>query len=226
MGLTIHYSGSIADKRKLPQLIEEVEEIARFQGWKYNVYEREFPDKLNLTGQKQEQHDGKLYGIDFTPEGSESVSICFLSNGRMSSIMQLACWGEFKGEKPLVLYHAELDEDGEVEIESEVIQHTAEDFKRYLYMCSAKTQYAGPDTHELIIGVMRYLAKTYLADFKLTDESELWETEDRALMHRNFERTGRMIDSFGESLNNENRLPGEDIESFIRRIMEEFRKKK
>jgi transposase len=46
MGLTIHYSGRIADKSKLPQLIEEVEEIVNEHGWKYTVYDREFPTHL------------------------------------------------------------------------------------------------------------------------------------------------------------------------------------
>ena len=90
MGVSIHYSGRITDKNKLPQLIDEVEEIASVHNWKYNIYEQKFP--VNETINLSDHHDGKLYGIDFTPEGSEPVSICFLSNGRMSSIMQLFCW--------------------------------------------------------------------------------------------------------------------------------------
>ena len=112
MGLTIHYSGRIADKNTLPQLMEEVEEIATVHGWKYSIYERVFPglssESATVSGaltNKNEVHDGKLYGIEFSPKGSEPVSICFLSNGRMSSIMQLACWGEFKEEKTVTTQH-------------------------------------------------------------------------------------------------------------------------
>ena len=43
MGLTIHYSGRITDKKKLPLLIEELEEISKVHGWKYHIYETEFP---------------------------------------------------------------------------------------------------------------------------------------------------------------------------------------
>ena len=49
MGLSIHYSGRIADKNTLPQLIEEVEEIATVHGWKYSIYEREFPVSESVT---------------------------------------------------------------------------------------------------------------------------------------------------------------------------------
>jgi hypothetical protein len=230
MGLSIHYSGRIADKSKLPQLIEEVEEIAIVHGWKYSIYEREFPN-IPIQGVtlnhflNEGSHDGKLYGIDFTPEGSEPVSICFLSNGRMSSVMQLACWGEFKEEKQIVLYNVTVDEQGEVEMHSEEVNQTAEDFSRYLYMCSSKTQYAGTQAHEMIIGVFRYVAKTYLIDFKLVDESEFWETGDKELLLQNFERYTGLINGFASALSDNKKYNDEDVESYLERIIREFRKR-
>ena len=73
--------------------------------------------------------------------------------------------------------------------------------------------------------MLRYVAKTYLTDFKLSDESQFWETGDRELMIRNFKRTGFLIDSFGATLNNESQFPDEDIESFIKRIANRIQKK-
>lgn len=230
MGLTIHYSGRIADKNKLPQLIEEVEEIATVHGWKYSIYEQGFP-RTPIHGVTSSRpvinnlHDGKLYGIEFTPEGSEPVSICFLSNGRMSGIMQLTCWGQFREEKKVVLYNATINEHNVVEIQQEEETLTADDYNRYLYMCSSKTQYAGPGTHVLIIGVFRYLAKTYLADFEMIDEAQFWETNDTELLENQFARTGFLIDSFGLLCNIEKHLPDEDIESYILRIIAKMRKK-
>ena len=89
MGLTIHYHGRIADKQKLPQLIEELEEISRVRGWEYHILERKFP----IGDYPDEEHDGNLYGILFNPPGSEPVSFTFLRNGRMCGPMQLNCWG-------------------------------------------------------------------------------------------------------------------------------------
>jgi len=248
MGLSIHYSGRIADKNTLPQLIEEVEEIATVHGWKCKIYEREFPIAVNqwvtpshplidspptsesatssgaLT-KKNEKQDGKLYGIEFTPEGSEPISLCFLSNGRMSGIMQLSSWGEFKGNKKLVLNNGKVNKQGEIEIHSKEVTITADDYARYLYMCSSKTQYAGPQAHEMIIGLFRYIEKTYLADFRMVDEAEFWETGDKELLETQFARNKLLIDSFGSIANVEKRFPEEDIESYILRIIAEMRKR-
>lgn len=227
MGISIHYSGRIADKRSLPKLIEEVREIAEVHHWKYKVYETEFPDSgVENKVSAGDKHDGLLYGIDFTPEGSEPVSVCFLSNGKMSSPIQLAAWGNFEAESILRVESEEWDENGLVSRGSEDVLLNKEKYSEYLCMCSVKTQYSGPDAHAMIIGVLRYISDIYLVGFALTDESKLWETGDNSLMRHNFEQNGRLIDSFGKSLNNEIRLPDEDVESFIRRIVEEFRKKK
>jgi hypothetical protein len=230
MGLTIHYSGRITDKSKLPQLIEEVEEIAIVHGWKYSIYEREFPCAPNLGVTpshpvNDSSHDGKLYGIDFTPEGSEPVSICFLSNGRMSAIMQLSCWGEFKEEKPLILYNANVTEQGEVKIHSEEKTLTVEDYNRYLYMCSSKTQYAGPQAHEMIVGVFRYIAKTFLADFNMVDEAKFWETGDNEVLIKSFEHLSGFLNSFASTLSENGRSENEDLDSYLRRVISDFRKK-
>ena len=192
MGLTIHYSGRIADKNTLPQLIEEVEEIDTVHGLKYSIYEREFPVSEALT----QSHNGKLYGIEFTPKGSEPVSLCFLSNGRMSGIMQLASWGEFKNNKKLVLNNGKVNKQGEIEIVSKELTLTAEDYARYLYMCSSKTQFAGPQAHEMIIAVFRYIEKTYLSEFCMVDEAEFWETGDKEVLLKNFEYNTALINGF------------------------------
>ena len=223
MGVSIHYSGRITDKNKLPQLIDEVEEIASVHNWKYNIYEQKFP--VNETINLSDHHDGKLYGIDFTPEGSEPVSICFLSNGRMSSIMQLFCRGEFKEEKTIVISSANVTDQGELEIQQKEETLTAADYNKYLCMCSTKTQYAGPEMHAMIIGVLRYVSKQYLSDFNLVDESQFWETNDKVLLKENFARNAAIIEGFGCVLTENQRLADEDWDSYIQRIIKVFRSK-
>ena len=231
MGISIHYSGRITDKRRLPQLIEEVQEIAAVHSWKSQIYERVFPtdseavasgDSLNIDS----THDGNLYGIDFTPEGSETVSVCFLSNGRMSSILQLACWGKFREEEHYTVVTEEWDTNGKTRSSTEELVLDQTEFNRMLYKCSTKTQFAGPDTHELIIGVLRYISNNFLSDFELNDEGEFWETDDSDLLQKNFIRNGFLIESFRAGLTNTPRLPGEDLDSFIRRIASQINKKR
>ncbi len=126
----------------------------------------------------------------------------------------------------MVLYNAEVSEDGKVEIRSEELKHTAEDYNRYLYMCSTKTQFAGPQAHEMIIGVVRYVSKTYMADFKMVDEAQFWETGDKEMLLKNFEYNTALINGFASTLTENTKLEDEGLDSYLERIIREFRKKK
>lgn len=222
MGISIHYSGRIANKHNLPLLIEEVQEIATVHGWKSKIYENEFPvstEGVTLSDTLNDaEHDGLLYGISFSPIDCEPVSLCFLSNGKMCTPMQLACWGSFKAENQITIKSEMLDADGNWISSSEDLNFDEAEYNRMLYMCSTKTQYAGPDAHELIVGVMRYISASYLSDFNLTDEAQFWETSNKQLLIDNFRRNGMLINSFSAGLQTAERLPNEDLESFIRRI--------
>ncbi|TVR79381.1 MAG: hypothetical protein EA412_06630 [Chitinophagaceae bacterium] len=95
MGLSIHYSGKFRKNASLPELIEEVREIAEVHKWPYAVYQTDFPE--NSTD--KEEHDDEVYGISFTPPECETIPIEFLSNGRMSNSANLMLWGKAK-QKP------------------------------------------------------------------------------------------------------------------------------
>jgi len=194
MGLTIHYHGRIADKQKLPQLIEELEEISKVHGWNYHILEREFP----IGDYPEDEHDGNLYGIVFNPPGSEPVSFTFLRNGRMCGPMQLNCWGESTNQKEL----------------------------GYLYMNSTKTQYAGSEIHKMVIGIFRYIVPRFLSDFEMMDEAEYWETKDDKLLAENFRINTELINGFADALSENSKHKGENIESFIERVIREFWEKK
>ena len=97
MGLSIHYSGRITDKQKLPLLIEELEEISKVHGWKYYIYENEFP----IGYYPDDKHDENLYGISMNPPECEPVAFSFASNGRLCGPMQFSCWAESTDESEL-----------------------------------------------------------------------------------------------------------------------------
>jgi len=63
MGLSIHYSGKIANPALLPALIEEIEDIAKVYKWEYTVNERQFPE--NTFGKLD--YNQNIYGISFSP---------------------------------------------------------------------------------------------------------------------------------------------------------------
>lgn len=204
MGLTIHYSGRITNKQKLLLLIEELEEISKVHGWDYHVFEREFPyqDSETFTLSESltkydEEHDGKLYGIGFVPDGCDPVSITFLSNGRISGPMQLQCWGDSTDEKE----------------------------REMLYGTFTKTQYADVEVHKMVIGVFRYLNNRFLTDLKIYDEGEYWETNDDKLLTENFARNTALISDFAGVLRENNRQESETVEEYLERVIREFRNK-
>ncbi|MDX9882081.1 MAG: hypothetical protein RBS73_08430 [Prolixibacteraceae bacterium] len=95
MGLSFHYSGSIAKPELLPKLIEEVLDIAKIYGWKNSIYETSFPNNC-LSGITE--YNDTIFGVSITPPACETIFFCFLSNGRMSSPAHLKFFGKSKDQ--------------------------------------------------------------------------------------------------------------------------------
>jgi hypothetical protein len=102
MGLSIFYSGSLADPAFLTDMISEVSDIAKTFSWRYEVFDSKFPDQgFDSIGFNPET----VYGLCVIPPESEPVWLCFLSNGRMSAPHLLQLWGsETDAERKEYLY--------------------------------------------------------------------------------------------------------------------------
>ena len=192
MGLSIHYSGRFNPAASLKAMIEEVKDIAAIYKWDYFVFDDEFSaGSLGKTTYSQ-----RIYGICFTPPECETVDLCFLSNGKMSSAVNLKFYGNPKNKE-----------------EAE-----------YLYMLFTKTQYAGIEIHKLIIHLLKYISKKYLLDFTLLDEGEYWETGDEKLLEENFKRYTSLINGFVSSVQNYPINPGESFEAYFERLLKQIQK--
>ncbi len=185
MGLSIHYNGQFKKGASLANMIEELEDISKIYNWKYHIFEKTFPESADSLN-----HDGKLYGMCFTPPESETVSISFLSNGRMSGPLNLQLYGDSKDK----------------------------DEQEYLFMLSVKTQFAGSEIHMLIIHLIKYLNTKYFSDFNLIDEGQYWETGDKELLRENFKNYTDLINGFSAALQGIPKGPDEDIESYLVRL--------
>jgi hypothetical protein len=192
MGLSIHYSGSFKADASLSEMIEEVKDIAEIYKWKYTIREEYFPNKSF----EKEGYDGKIYGISFTPPNSETITLTFLSNGRMCSGVRLEFFG-----------NSEKD-------------------KMYLYMLSSKTQYAGSTAHKIIIHLLKYLSAKYFSDFKLTDEGMYWETGDEKLLDETFKIYNDLVDGFVSSVEDFPIKESESFEEYFDRIIKMVNDKK
>lgn len=187
MGLSINYKGSFKNEALLKAMIEEVKDIAEIYEWKYTIENNHFPKKtFGKLG-----YDGKLYGISFTPPNSETISLTFLSNGKMCCGARLKFFGNSDNKND----------------------------KLYLSMLSSKTQYAGSTNHKIIIHLLKYLSQKYFQDFQLTDEGEYWETEDERLLEKNFKTYNDLVEGVAHSVKNYPIDTTESFTEYFNRIM-------
>jgi hypothetical protein len=187
MGLSLHYNGRFGNPELLQQMIEEVEDLATIYKWRYTVYHNEFP----AGSFKNKIHDNKVYGISFTPPDCETVSLCFLSNGRMSCSSLLQFYGD----------------------------STDKTSQQYLYMLSVKTQFAGWQTHLFIVGLLKYLSKKYFLEFNVNDEGHYWQTNDEEILKQTFSRYTKMLTSVSTAFETFPVKEGETMEKYIKRMM-------
>ncbi len=192
MGLTIHYNGIFKKKASFYAMIEEVKDISEIYNWQYTVYENQFP----AGSLEDSSYNDEIYGISFTPPNCETVSLCFLSNGRMSSPAHLKYFGNSTDDLE----------------------------KNYLYMLSTKTQFAGSDLHKLIVHLLKYISKKYLKEFNVTDEGKYWETGDEKLLEETFKRYNDLLDSVGLALDNIPLEANETFEEYFTRILKLIQK--
>ena len=195
MGLSIHYKGRFNKNSTLSDLITEVKEIVETFKWDYQIYLEKFPDKkIN-----NDSYNGKIYGISFTPPKCETISICFLSNYRMSSSIHLKLFGNTKNKSE----------------------------NKFLYMLSAKTQFAGITIHKAIIELFRHLLKkNYFSEFHLVDEGNYWETGDENLLKKKFKEYNTLIDDFSLAIETIPAKNGESFQKYFERIMEKINNRK
>lgn len=132
-----------------------------------------------------------IYGICFTPPKCETVSLGFLSNGVMVCPARIHFFGN-----------------------SEDITT-----RSYMYQISVKTQYAGVTIHALLINLFKYLNDKYFVDFKMSDESQYWETGDDYLLKEAFKKYDSLLDNLLLSLETFPMQKGENINSYFNRLM-------
>jgi len=185
MGLSFHYSGRFNPEKSLKEMVDEVTDICKTFQWKYHVFNTEFPDKKFQDGYTDE-----IFGIIFTPPECETAKLTFLSNGRMSSRLNLMHYGNSDNE----------------------------DYKKYLYMLSVKTQFAGIEIHALLIKIFRHISQKYLLDFYMSDEGYYWETDDLEKLQGQFNRYNTLLDNFCLGLETIPKKESENLEDYLTRV--------
>lgn len=191
MGLSFHYSGRFNPEKSLKEMVDEVTDICKTFQWEHHVLNTEFPVK-----DFYEDYTEDIYGIFFTPPECETVTLTFLSNGRMSCRTNLMHFGNSDNE----------------------------DYKKYLYMLSVKTQFAGVEIHALLIKMFRHISQKYLLDFYMSDEGYYWETDDLEKLQGQFNRYTTLLDNFCLGLETIPKNESENLEDYLIRLSEYINK--
>lgn len=164
----------------------------------YNWKYNLYENKFPHDDIEEDFYDDNIYGISFTPPECETINLCFLSNRRMSSLPNLKIFGNSKDET----------------------------YKKYLYMLSVKTQFAGSNIHKLIIHLLKYLKEKYFQEFKVVDEGQYWETGDEKLLEDNFRKYNEILDLVGSALENIPIQLTESFEEYFERILKIIHRKR
>ncbi len=187
MGLTIHYKGELKNASDLKSLIDTVKDVAKAEKWDYFVFEEKFEN--NFFSEIIDKDN--LFGIMISPPKCDPFCISFLSNGKMSGIIN---FNVMQKEK-------EINED-------------------LIYTVFSKTQYSGYENHKKLILLLDYVNKKYLVDFECIDDGYYWETRDEKLLKETFEKYTKLIDNFSSSLEMIPVNKDENIEDYLIRMAE------
>ncbi len=160
MGLTLHYFGKLTSYSRLPELIDEVADICESAGWEYRIIDTVLEgvpeDYLKLLDDDATAY--RAHGISFrVHEKAESTMLCFGPDGRTLS--------------PMALFRPDLTDWSD-----DMLAH-------YSF---TKTQLAGADGHVVLCRILKYLFGKYFAEVEVNDEGEYYNSEDRALLDRQF----------------------------------------
>ena len=168
MGVSIHYRGRVADTQNIKTICDELAAIADKMNWHYTRLDEDWTQSADAT-------------IEVTEQGSQITGHLPLKG----IVLTLNPKCETLG----VLF----DSNGNLCDPVSMVNIREETLKPEDYWISVKTQYASPETHIWVIGLLKYLKKLYLPDLEVQDEGVYWETG-------NFEILKEKMDFVGEKI--------------------------
>ncbi len=153
MGLTIHYRGHIDSLNHVPSLSEKLIEFAEAMGWR--------SETINDDWEKAPDAN-----LEVSPEGANITGHLGL---RGVTIIP-----EPKGESLSFFF----DRKGALRSLMGVISILDGSMEQGEAWVSVKTQFASPQFHTWVVGLLKYLKKSCISDLEVNDEGEYWESGD------------------------------------------------
>ena len=153
VGVSIHYRGRLNDVGLVDKLCAELADIAATMGWESTRLDDDWAQPVDARLRHTPRGatiDGNLglKGILMAPGGG-AESLSFLFDRQ----------GDLRCPMGMIL----------------ILEGTLAPQEAWV---SVKTQFASPELHVWIIGLLKYLKKRYIADLQVSDEGQYWETGD------------------------------------------------
>lgn len=172
MGVSIHYRGRLDDNALLPLRCDEIEDIAASMGWPTTRLDDDWSIPADATLQAGGRIDGHLglKGIQITPQPDSESLDLFFDRE-----------GYLRCHMAMIMIN-----EGVLQPET-----------AWIHM---KTQFAGPDIHIWVIGLLKYLKKRYISNLEVQDESEYWDTGDRQKLEEKMSLINAKLQSLTDAL--------------------------
>ncbi|MFP4549005.1 MAG: hypothetical protein ACLFQM_12800 [Fidelibacterota bacterium] len=170
MGVTIHYRGRLNNISLLPELEEELIDLAKSMGWNYVKFDDDWNEELHYTQEIKDRSlnmDGNLglKGIAIIPPGSEPINFTVDPSGQLSSFFR----------------------------QMSIIDKETVEAMDWVF---CKTQFAEISVHIWIVELLKYLKKKYFHDLEVHDEGEYWETRKLKILQEKREIINTAMDKF------------------------------
>jgi len=186
MGVTIHYRGKLGDINTLVALCDELTMVAAKMDWSYRRLDEDWSEPASASIEAVERGARirghlPLKGISLAVH-PQCESLCFF-----------------------------FDSNGSLCDPISKVRICQDDLKPKEAWVSVKTQFAGPEIHIWIIGLLKYLEKHFITDLEINDEGEYWETADPERLKAKMDFINDKIDALSNELS---RVSSEHIDKF------------
>lgn len=197
--LKLRYRAQLAQPAQVYELITEVEDICRSNGWPHRRWDMDWGQPASV---RSEWVDGGLHfdghaplkGVTFQVGESETVWLTFQADGMLKSLMTLA-------DPTFTANDADFPWE------------------------RVKTCFDGATTHIALCKLFRYLEGKYCARFEVMDESGYWERGDDARFTawiEAFALASQQFEEEVEALDSDERLSKEERSQAFYKLLREL----
>jgi len=168
MGVSIHYRGRVADTQNIKTICDELAAIADKMNWHYTRLDEDWTQSADAT-------------IEVTEQGSQITGHLPLKGIVLTLNPKCETLGFL------------FDSNGNLCDPISMVNISEGTLKPEDVWISVKTQYAGPETHIGVIGLLKYLKKLYIPDLEVQDEGGYWETGNFKILKEKMDFVGEKI---------------------------------